>query len=323
VKRLVLVLVLVLAAASVVTACSTPSRDALRQSLDPLPRGAASTTTALTTGPPTTTAPSTMCDPQQSFAPQPGAPTPSLDAIRQRGYLVVGVDQGTRGWGFRNPANAQLTGLEVELLRRIAREIFQDGDPKRVVFKTLNTAQRITAVEQGKVDLVASLLTATCDRWQEVDFSTVYFLAHQALLVDNASPITSVADLAGRRVCATRGSTSIAHIAEIAPKAILVPVEARSDCIVALQEGDVDAITSDDTILRSFQAQDNVPLTRLVALPPGDAEEEPYAIAIAQNHVDLVRFVNGVLEEMRQDGSLQGLYPDKEGDAPVPAARYR
>jgi polar amino acid transport system substrate-binding protein len=306
-------------------ACSTPSDDAMHQSLEPLPQGAVSTrVTPRTTGPTTTTNAEDACDPQASFAPEPGAPAPSVEAIESRGHLVVGVDQGTPGWGFRDPSDAQLTGLEVDLVRRIALELFGDTREDRVKFKTLNTAQRIAAVQEGEVDMVASLLTATCERWKMVDFSSVYFVAKQALLVSRESPIESVDDLAGRRVCATQGSTSIAHIAAIAPEAILYPVEARSDCIVALQQGDVDAITSDDTILRSFQSQDKVvALTRVVTLPAGDAEAEPYAIAITKQHEDLVRFVNGVLEEMRQDGTLQGLYPPVEAGAPVPAARYR
>ena len=56
---------------------------------------------------------------------------------------------------------------------------------------------------------------------------------------------------AGKTVCATQGSTSIANIARRVPKAKLHPVASRSECLVALQEGTVDAITSDDTILRS------------------------------------------------------------------------
>ena len=100
------------------------------------------------------------------------------------------------------------------LLRRISHEIFRD-DQDHLTFKTLTTAQRIDAVQAGKVDMVASLLTATCARWKDVDFSTVYYDAHQDLLVNLDSPIHTVADLAGQHVCATRGSTSIANIAKV------------------------------------------------------------------------------------------------------------
>jgi polar amino acid transport system substrate-binding protein len=328
VKRLALALALALAMGVGASACSSPSDEALHESLEPLPRGAVSTSSTPTTAPPPTTGPADACNPQASLELQPNVPTPTVQALRDRGYLVVGVDQGTRGWGFRDPSDGHLKGLEVELLRRIALELFGDAKEERIKFKTLNTAQRIAAVQNGTVDMVASLLTATCERWKLVDFSTVYFVANQALLVNQQSTIHSVDDLAGRRVCATQGSTSIAHIAEIAPKAILHPVEARSDCVVALQEGDVDAITSDDTILRSFRNRDKVPLTRIVDLPASEAEDEPYAIAITKHHEDLVWFVNDVLQEMRDDGSLLELYlawivQSGEAPPPVPQATYR
>ena len=324
-KRVALAVALAVAMGLGASACSTPSDDALHESLEPLPRGAVSTGAPPTTSPTTTTGPADACDPRASFDFRSDAAMPTVQAIKERGHLVVGVDQGTPGWGFRNPSNAQLEGLEVELVRRIALELFGDAGEERIKFRTLNTAQRIAAVQDGTVDMVASLLTATCERWKMVDFSTVYFVAKQALLVNERSKIQSVADLAGRRVCATQGSTSIAHIAEIAPRAILYPVEARSDCVVALQEGDVDAITSDDTILRSFRNRDKEPLTRIVDLPASDAEDEPYAIAITQQHEDLVRFVNRVLQEMRDDGSLRRLYAEwlDQPDTPIPSASYR
>ncbi len=93
-------------------------------------------------------------------------------------------------------------------------------------------------MQDGRVDMVASLLTATCPRWNDVDFSTVYYDAHQDVLVDDTSTIHTLDDLTGKTVCATQGSTSIANIAKVVKNVMLYPVAARSDCLVALQEGD-------------------------------------------------------------------------------------
>lgn len=199
-----------------------------------------------------------------------------------------------------------------------------DADLNKVIqFETVTTAERISAVQSGKVDMVASLLTATCARWADVDFSTVYYDAEQEVLVPADSPVQVVTDLAGKRVCATRGSTSITNIKQVVPKVKLYPVDTRTDCLVALQEGKVAAITSDDTILASFQAQDGAAAnTRIL----GSLEQEPYAIAIQKGNEDLVKFVNSVLEEMRNDQSLEGLYVKwLKKNAPVtpPPAEYR
>jgi polar amino acid transport system substrate-binding protein len=108
----------------------------------------------------------------------------------------------------------------------------------------------------------------------------------------------SVVGLLGRPVCATRGSTSIKNLASFVPGAVPYPVDQRTDCLVALQEGKVAAITSDDAILLGFQAQD--PYTRIVG-PDGPAQ--PYGMAIAKTHPEFVRFVNGWLAQIRANGT--------------------
>lgn len=317
-KRAVAVIAVVLALGLGAAACSSTSNEAMTRSLAPLPQPPSATVNS-----PVTTAPATCTNPRESFAPDGNAAGPTISDIQSRGMLVVGVDQGTAGWGNRDPRDGQLTGLEVDLLQDIASAMF-GGDPlAHLKFKTVTTAQRIAAVKSGKVDMVASLLTATCERWEEVNFSSVYYNAKQSVLVNKDSDIEAVSDLADRTVCATRGSTSIVEIAKVVPTAKVYPVDTRSDCMVALQEGRVDAITSDDTILRSFQAQEPIVHTR--TLEPLAHVEEPYAIAIQQGHEDLVRFVNGVLEQMREDGRLEALYVrwlDQDAPAAPPPAEY-
>ena len=260
-------------------ACSSPSDEALSRSITPLEPP---TSTATTAPPPTTTPPT--CNPRASLRPESDSvPDPSqfppgstMATIRDDGMLVVGVDEGTQGWGYRDPKSAEIKGLDVDLLRVVAEAIFRDGDPDaHLKFKTLTTAERITAVANGDVDMVASLLTATCGRWETVNFSTEYYEARQGVLVPRDSRIISLADLSGRIVCATRGSTSIDAIHAKVPDAVLYPVAARSECLVALQEGDVDAITSDDTILASFQAQEKRRTTKILELESTFERESP------------------------------------------------
>ena len=292
-------------------ACSSPSNSPVSRSLGAL-TDPTTTTAAPSTA--TTTAP-TPCDPRQSFAPDPTLPTPTVAAIRNRGMLVVGVDQGTLHWGYRDPRDGTIRGLDVDILRQIALAIFGSDPDAHLQFKTLTTAERVQAVQSGKVDMVASLLTATCDRWNDVDFSTVYYEANQDVLVPVGSPVQTVTALAGKTVCATRGSTSITNIQHQVPTAKIYPVDTRADCLVALQDGEVDAITSDDTILKSFQAQEEKSDTCLLRQP---LESEPYAIAMPKGHEDLVRFVNDVLDHMRADGSLEALYREWLGDEDAP-----
>jgi polar amino acid transport system substrate-binding protein len=187
------------------------------------------------------------------------------------------------------------------MLRELARAIF--GDPNRIVFKAVTTAQRLSAVQTGSVDVVADAVTITCERKREVDFSSVYFDASQRVLVLKNSHARNVHDLGGRRVCATTGSTSLYNITASRPKVIPYPVAQRTDCLVALQQGAVDAISSDDAILLGFAAQD----PNLMLIGPGFSPQ-PYGMAINKAHPDFVRFVNGVLARMRSDGTWRQIY---------------
>jgi polar amino acid transport system substrate-binding protein len=222
-----------------------------------------------------------------------------MAAILRRGRLIAGVDQNTLQFAAWNPLDQQIEGFEIDLIRELARAIF--GNPGAVELRAVTTDQRLTVVQNGAVDLVADAVSITCTRKQQVDFSTVYYDAGQKVLVPSNSTARSIADLAGRRVCATTGSTTYTHLAPY--NVIRVGVPQRTDCLVKLQLGQVDAISADDAILLGFARQD--PYTNIVGPRFSD---EPYGIAIANSHPEFVRFVNGVLDQMRRDGTWARIY---------------
>jgi polar amino acid transport system substrate-binding protein len=291
--------------------------------LSPTTTSSAAATTSTTASP---------CDPTKSVRPTgalqpPGAMPPNtyMAAIQRRGYLIVGVDQTTLFFGYRNPQTGVIDGFDIALAREVARAIF--GDPSKIVPRALTTSERLLAVEHGQVDLVASQVTATCARRADVDLSTIYYEAHQKVLVRKGGAITRVSDLKGKKVCATTGSTSLVQIEQIVPGVIPYPVAVRTDCLVALQEGWVDAITSDDTILLGFEHQDP---SNTTILPP-ELAPEPYALATSKAHPEFGRFVNAVLDRLRATGRLEQLYqqylnqPDVGFRPPAapPAAAYQ
>jgi polar amino acid transport system substrate-binding protein len=153
-----------------------------------------------------------------------------------------------------------------------------------------------------------------------VDFSSVYFDAGQRVLVQSNSRAKSIADLGGKKVCATTGSTSIDNIRAASSHPIPVAVPYWTDCLVLLQQGDVAAISTDDSILAGLAAQD--PWTKIVGPV---FSSEPYGLAISKQHPDFVQFVNAVLQQMRTDGQWAASYARWVG-TPVPApppARYK
>jgi polar amino acid transport system substrate-binding protein len=228
--------------------------------------------------------------------------------IRARGYLIAGVDQSTYHFGFLNPLNGQIEGFDIDMIRAVAQAIF--GNPNKVQFKAITDAQRIPDILSGAVDIVAHTMTITCVRLQQVDFSSVYFDAAQRVLVLNNSPAKSLADLKGQKGCATTGSDSLSVIAKAG--AVPVAVSYWTDCLVLLQQDDVAAISTDDSILDGLAAQD--PWTKLVG---GRLTDEPYGLAISKQYPEFVRFVNAVLAQLRSDGQWAASYRHWIG-TPVP-----
>jgi polar amino acid transport system substrate-binding protein len=232
--------------------------------------------------------------------------------IQAHGTLRVGVDQNTYKFGYRDPASGQIVGFDIDIAHAIAKAIF--GDPNKIQFVSITAAQRIPDVVNHTVDLVADTMTVTCDRLRQVAFSTIYYDAGQNVLVRKNSGLTGLADLGGRKVCAAAGSTSIANIAAIASRPVPVAVNDWTDCLVMLQQGQVSAISTDDTILRGLAAQD--PSTKLLLTT--NFTKEPYGLAMDLHAADLVEFVNGVLAQLRSDGGWAAIYT-RWLNSPAPA----
>jgi polar amino acid transport system substrate-binding protein len=274
-------------------------------------------------------APSTAasgCDTAKlSYRPTAGdADSAVVNGIRQRNKLVVGVAADEYLTGYLD-ANGAETGFDVEIAKQVEQAIFGTQDAQHIQFRAVTNAQRITALQTTDptkvVDMVVDTFTITCERARQVLFSSVYYNAYQRLLVLKNSGYKSLNDLGGKKVCAQNGSTSLQKLAAYKSHPVPYGVTNLTDCLVALQQGQVDAISTDDTILAGLAAQD--PNTTLT----GDAvEPEPYGIAVASTNTDLIRFINGVLEKIRGNGTWQHIYSTTLqpalGPQQPPAAQY-
>ncbi|WP_205324867.1 glutamate ABC transporter substrate-binding protein [Glycomyces sp. YM15] len=261
------------------------------------------------------------CQPLASY--NPGAVT--VDAAKaqldSQDQINIGVSQSTNLMGYIDPETNTPAGFDIDIATAIAHSIL--GPDATIRWVPMTSKQREDAVNTDRVDMVVRTMTMNCDRWANVEFSAEYYHAGQRLLVPAASGIEGLADLAADHlVCTGEGSTSVRTIAEqSAAQAVTVPD--FNDCLVLLQQGTVDAITSDDTILAGMAAQD--PTLRVV----GEAfSQEPYGIAFQKGNTDLARYVNKALAEIIANGTWQTAY-DKWLKGPLgvagapPSPQYR
>jgi polar amino acid transport system substrate-binding protein len=246
----------------------------------------------------------------------PAAVTPGslMATIRARGYLIAGVDLTLFHLSYLNPLDGQIEGFNIDMLHAISAAIF--GSPDRIRFVSLQDAARLPAVESGAVDIVAQPTTVTCARLRLVDFSTVYLTTHQWVLVLDDSRVTNIGQLGGQRVCGVTGAGSFAELQALAkqpPHIVPVGMPYWTDCLLALQQGTMAAVSGDDAILAGLAAQDSD--TRMVG---PTIVAKPQGLALSAAHPEFVRFVNAVLAQWRADGGWAASYARWIG-APVPA----
>ncbi|WP_406352309.1 glutamate ABC transporter substrate-binding protein [Streptomyces sp. NBC_00658] len=276
-------------------------------------------------------------DPQDQSLTPSAVDGATIDAIKKRKdpRLIVGVDQNSFRWGYRDPNNTKsgsdLEGFDIDLVHAIADDIL--GDPNAVQFRAIPTNQRIPAIQSGKVDMVVRTMTITCSRLEQVAFSAPYFETGQQVLAPINSTITGYdKSLAKQRICTATGSTAYDKLdadkkaGELVSTAdISTTVPNQLDCLVRLQLGEVDAVVTDGALAASQAAQDPT-----VQLKGKTFTTEYYGVAMKKGSDDLVRRVNRVLENYRQSGwqTAYGkwLSPTLGADSPSsnpPAAKYK
>lgn len=257
----------------------------------------------------------------QSYQPSTDRAAAVAD-LTNKGLLVVGVSADTLKLGSADPfGRFEIRGFDIDVARAIATEL-----GVKVRLQVISAADRIPLLESGEIDIVARNMTMNCARWEQIGFSAVYYNATQKVLVRSddvaAFEKDGVASLSGKKVCAPAGSTSIDNIKEVQPDVEAVAASNHTGCLVKFQQGEVDAITGDDTVLAGLAAQDPY------AEVPEQAKltDEPYGIGANKADVDLIRFINSVLETRRANGDWQASYNEwlrpYLGDATPPAPTY-
>jgi glutamate transport system substrate-binding protein len=240
-------------------------------------------------------------------------PDTTMGQIQEAGKLVVGVKYDVPPFGFENPDSGEVEGFDVDISQEIADRLGVDLELTEAI-----SDNRIPFLQDERVDMIASTMTITTDRDAEVDFSTPYFIAHGRILVPSDTDIAGVEDLAGNRVCTALGSTYESTLKDQAPDARLELVDSYSECYELIQNGAVDAVSTDDVILTGMIIQDDS-----LQLVGDELTTEPYGLAFTEGETDMQEFVDGVLNEIFESGRWTeiydewvGQYTDTEGQEP-------
>jgi len=250
-------------------------------------------------------------EPRDATPPARAFPAQStMDKIVKRGRLIVGSSYNISLFGELDPVSGNVGGFDNDLAKEIARDL--GLRPDQIQFVDILIEDRIPALQEGRVDIVVEVMTITPDRKQLIDFSRPYYIAGQSVLVPRSNrAISGLRDLANKEVCVISGSTSIPTLTEFSPRANLVQAPSPSECLDMVKDGEVDAMSTDDIILAGFAQTDPD-----LVLVGGQFTREAYGVGIPKGQLEMVDFVNGVIDRMITDGTWGKYYYQYLADIP-------
>ncbi|WP_447041152.1 glutamate ABC transporter substrate-binding protein [Streptomyces sp. DSM 118878] len=233
---------------------------------------------------------------------------------RSRGRFVVGAKEDQPYLGEKDPASGTYSGFDIEIAKMVSASL--GIDPKGIQFKTIASANRETALQNGQIDYYVGTYTINDNRKKLVGFAGPYYMAGQGLLVrSDEKSVKGPRDLAGKRVCSAAGSTPYQRIQKDYPKADLVAYDTYSICVDNLLTYQVDAVTTDDAILIGYAAK--VPDELKVVGKP--FSREPYGIGVPRNDNALRLAIDDALAAREKDGVWKKAYDATLGLSGVPA----
>ncbi|HUG75428.1 MAG TPA: basic amino acid ABC transporter substrate-binding protein [Acidimicrobiia bacterium] len=242
--------------------------------------------------------------------------TAAADLTQTAGVLTVGSDIPWEPFEFYGD-DGELTGFDVELVEEIARRLGLEVEWVETAFDTI-----FTQLATGAFDVVASGATITPERAQQVDFTSAYYRAEQALTINTAltPDIASVDDLAdGDRVAVQTGTTGEAWAEEnLATRGVeVVSYEEAADTYIALEGGQVQGVIFDEPSAAAETA--NRPT---LAIADVISTNEEYGFGVDPARTALLAAMNQAFADMLADGTYQAIYDKWFPDAPAGSVLY-
>ncbi|MFE9661582.1 transporter substrate-binding domain-containing protein [Streptomyces sp. NPDC005955] len=228
--------------------------------------------------------------------------SPVLKKAQSAGKLVFGAKSDQPFLGFED-TDGKRSGFDIEIAKMVAADL--GFAPDKLEFKTVDSNVRETAISKGEVDLYVGTYTINDERKKQVGFAGPYFLAGADLLVrKDESGITGPDSLKGKTVCSIKGSTPLQEIKKPKYGAKTIELSKYSECVQQLLNNEVDAVTTDDAILKGYAAQRPTKL-KVIGKP---FTEEPYGIGMAKDDKALRDAVTNALEAHQKSGDYKKAY---------------
>lgn len=222
-----------------------------------------------------------------------------LDA-KKKGVLVAGVKDSLPPFGYIDEKSRQIVGYDIDFINAIAKKM-----GVKVDLKPVTSASRMPQLQESHIDIIAATMTKNAERAKVIDFSHTYFFTGQKFITKKGS-VRSLKDLEGKRIGTAKGSTSEQNVKKAIPSATVLSFDDYPQALLALQQGKVSAVTTDEAILAGILAK--VPNKAQFEIPNLQISEEPYGLGMRKGDKNFVDFVNKTILEMEKSGEAKAIF---------------
>jgi ABC-type amino acid transport substrate-binding protein len=232
-----------------------------------------------------------------------------LKSITETQTIRIAYRSDATPFSFANDKNEPV-GFSIDLCQLVVKSIAQQfGSPDlKIQWVPVNVQTRFSAVSGGNADLECGSSTVTLGRMKDVDFSNITFVESTGVVVERASKIHALAEMAGKKIAVVSGTSNETAVRDQSRQhslnITLVTVKDRDEGIAALESGKVDGYASDKLLLIGTQAKHPEALVML----PDDLSIEAYAIVLPRGDWALRLAVNTGLAQIYRSGVVFGVF---------------
>lgn len=226
--------------------------------------------------------------------------TDTLAKVKKKGVLIAGVRNSIPPFSYIDENTGMFIGYDIDFVNAIASKL-----GVRIELKQVMPADRIEQLQSGNVDIIAATMTKTPERAKQIDFSHTYFYTGQKFITEKGR-INKLEDLQGKLIGTAKGSTAEQKVRKALPTATVLSFDDYPQAFLALQKGEVQAVTTDEAILAGILAKS--PQKEKFEIPDVQISEEPYGLGMRKGDKKFVDFVNKTLLEMEKSGEAKQIF---------------
>jgi glutamate/aspartate transport system substrate-binding protein len=235
----------------------------------------------------------------------------TLDQIKQSGKIRIGYRVSEPPMSFVDPSGKPI-GYSIDVCSRIVTGVKTKlGNPNiSVEYVPVDSSTRFPMLADNSIDILCGATTKTLSRGELVDFTQLTFVTGASLMSLKSAPVVGIADLGGKKVAVVKDTTTIEALEGALKKGLIeaevVPVASAAEGLGALQNGQVDAFSSDQVVLIGLilTAEDR----KAFGISAELFSFEPFALAVRRNDADFRLVADRVLSQLYRTGDIAQIY---------------